>query len=122
MDPVRPAGGPPAAVGETTRQHIMKHITLAILTVAAAAFVGCNPQKAAIDNSAETRKSAIDDRKAAVDAAAIADKKQADVDATVEKAKIDAKKAMDQAQLDADKQKADARAALEKAKLDAEKK
>ena len=57
-----------------------------------------------------------------MNAAAEADKKQADVDAAIEKAKIDARKAADQAQLDADKKKADAKAALEKAKLDAENK
>jgi hypothetical protein len=57
-----------------------------------------------------------------VDAAAKADKRLADVDATIEKTKIDAKKASDQAQLDADKAKADAKAALENTKLDAAKK
>ena len=98
----------------------MKSIILGI--VAVFVFAGCDKQHPAIDNKAEVAKTAIDNRKDAVDAAAKADKKQADVDAAVEKAKIEAKNTAAQAQLDADKAKADAKAALEKAKLDAEKK
>ena len=95
-----------------------------LIPVALAAFVlvGCDKQNAASDAKADATKSAIDNRKDAVDVAAKDATKQADIDAAVEKARIEARKVATQAQLDADKKKADALAALEKAKLDAEKK
>ncbi len=97
-----------------------KHITLGILAVCV--LVGCDKEKAAIDDKKEATKDAIDNRKDAVDATAAAAKKQAEVDAAIEKAKIEANKAAAQAQLDAEKKKAEAQAAFEKAKVDAEKK
>jgi len=90
--------------------------------IAALVLVGCDKEKAAIDNNAEATKTVINDEKVAVDAAAVEAKKQAEVNATIEKAKIEADKVAAQAELDAAKKIADAKAELEKAKLDAEKK
>ena len=111
------------ALVDTINKHklqIMKHLTPILL--ATFVLVGCDKQKAAIEDNKEATKNAIDNRKDAVDAAAKEAKKQTDVDATIEKAKIEAQKVAAQAQLDAEKKKADAQAAFEKAKADAEKK
>jgi len=61
----------------------MKQIILGIL--AAFVLVGCDKQKAAIDDNKEATKTAIDNQKKAVDVAAVDAKKQADVDAAIEK-------------------------------------
>jgi PBP1b-binding outer membrane lipoprotein LpoB len=97
----------------------MKYLIPVVL--AAFVLVGCSKEKAAIDDSNKATQNAINNQKAAVDAAAKADTKQAEVDAEIAKAKIEANKVADQAQLDADKKKADAQAAFEKAKVDAQK-
>ena len=99
---------------------IMKYLTPILL--ATFVLVGCDKQKAAIEDNKEATKNAIDTQKEAVDAAAKEAKKQTDMEATIEKAKIEAQKVAAQAQLDAEKKKADAQAAFEKAKVDAEKK
>jgi len=77
--------------------NMMKHTKLVILALAAAGFVGCDKQKAAIDENNESTKAAIDNRKEAVDVAAKDAKKQTDIDATIakakaEKARVDAEK------------------------------
>lgn len=97
-----------------------KWIFLAV--IAAAAFVGCDKEKASIEDTKDATKNAIDIRKDTVDAVAKDAKKQADLNAASEKARIEANKDVLQAQLDADKKKADAIAKAEKARLDAEKK
>jgi len=101
----------------------MKNKTLMVFTLAAAAFVvGCDKQKAAIDENKEATIDAIDNRKDAVDAAAKGAKKEAEISSTLDKARIEADKDAIQAQLDAAKQKAEAEAKAEKARVDAEKK
>jgi glycosylphosphatidylinositol transamidase (GPIT) subunit GPI8 len=75
-----------------------KHASLIILALAATLTVGCDKQKAAVNENKEATKEAID------------------------KAQIKANKDALQAQLDADKKKADAEAAAAKAKIDAENK
>ena len=82
------------------------------VALAALVLVGCDKQKAAIDDNNKATQNSLDNQKTAVDAAAKDATKQADVDAAIEKAKIEAKKVSDQAQLDAEKAKADAQAAL----------
>ena len=68
----------------------MKQTLLAIF--AAAALVGCNKEKAAIEDNKDMTKEVINDQKDAVDASAKAAKKQTDVNAEIDKAKIEAKK------------------------------
>ena len=77
----------------------MKNTTLVILALTATVFAGCDEQKTAIDKNKEVTKEAIDSHKDAVDAAAVAAKKQTDIDAAIDKAKIEAKKDATQAQL-----------------------
>ena len=101
---------------------IMKHTYLVLLALAATVFVGCNQEKAAIEDNNKATKAAIDNRKDAVDAAAKDAKKQTEVNASIDKARIEANKDITQAQLDADKKKVDADAKAEKARVDAEKK
>jgi PBP1b-binding outer membrane lipoprotein LpoB len=103
----------------TQPQKIMKLLIPMIL--AAFVLVGCDQQKAAIDDNATVTKSIIDQEKKDVNAAAVAATKQAETDALVEKAKIEQNKLATQAQLNAEKVKADAQAEFEKAKLDAAK-
>ena len=92
------------------------------IALAALVLVGCDKEKAAIEDNKANTKNALDTQKTAVNAAAKEATKQADVDAKVEKARIEAIKVAAQAQLDAEKKKADAQAAFEKAKVNAEKK
>lgn len=103
---------------QTTNSLMKKLFPVALL---AFALIGCDQQKAAIDNEKVLTKTAIDQEKKAVDTAAGVATKQAAADAAVEKAKIEQNKLAAQAQLDADKVKADAKAAFEKAKVDAAK-
>ncbi len=106
----------------TKKYHIMKYTTLVILALAASFSVGCDKQKAAIDETKNATKEAIDMRKDEVNAVAKEATKQTDTNATIDKARIEADKDSVQAQLDADKKKADAEADAAKAKVDAEKK
>ena len=100
----------------------MKHTKFVILALAAILSVSCDKQKAAIDDSTQATKNAIDTRKDEVDAEAKAAVKQADKNAIIDKARIEANKDATQAQLDADKKIVDAAAEAEKAKVEAEKK
>jgi hypothetical protein len=82
----------------------MKNIIIAIF--AAAVFMGCDRDKAAIEDSKDATQEALDNQKKAVDDAASAAKKQAE-----------ASKDAAQAQIEADKQKEDAQADADKAKV-----
>jgi hypothetical protein len=105
------------------QKHIaMKHTKLLILALAAVLSVGCNQEKAAIDETKDATKQAIDARKDEVNANAKDATKRTDANATIDKAQIEANKDSMQAQLDADKKKADAAAEAAKAKVDAENK
>ena len=66
----------------------MKQTILVIF--AAVALVGCNQEKAAIEDNKDMTKAVINDQKEAVDATAKAAQKQTDADAIVAKAKIEA--------------------------------
>jgi hypothetical protein len=83
----------------------MKYSKFAIIAIAAVLTIGCNKQKAAIDDTEEATKEAIDARKAEVNADAKLATEQTDVNAKVDKAMIEANKVSAQAQLDADKKK-----------------
>ncbi len=98
----------------------MKYPTYAIAAIAAVLTIGCNKQKAVIDDTTDATKEAIDTRKAEVDADAKYATEQTDVGAKIDKARIEANKDSIQAQLDADKKKAEAEADAAKAKVDAE--
>lgn len=98
---------------------IMKHTKLIILALAALVSIGCDKQKAAIDDNNNATKEAIDIRKDEVSADAKEATKQTDANAMIEKARIEANKDSIQAQLDADKKMADAEAEAAKAKVDA---
>ena len=98
----------------------MKYTLTIILAFSAFLAVGCDKQKAAINDQNEATKDAIDLRKNEVNSAAKAATKQADANSVIDKAIIEANKDAVQAQLDADKKKADAEAEAAKAKVDAE--
>lgn len=98
----------------------MKFPTYTIAALAAILTTSCNKQKAAINESTEATKDAIDTRKAEVDANAKLATEQTDANAKIDKARIEADKASAQAQLDANKKKAEAEAEAAKAKVDAE--
>jgi hypothetical protein len=87
----------------------MKQIIIALF--AAAAFVGCDQQKAEIERSKEAQQKELDRQKDAMGAAAKDAKKDVEVG-----------KDAAQAQIDAEKKKAEAQAEAEKDKVDAQKK
>ena len=124
LDPIGVAS-PDAVVSvgkETIPTNKMKLMKLLIpMILAAFVLVGCDQQKAAIDDNATVTKAVIDQEKKDVNAAAAAATKQAEADAIVAKAKIEQNKLAAQAQLNADKVKADTQAEIERAKLDAAK-
>jgi hypothetical protein len=94
-------------------------LTTAFLALTTLFLAHCNKEKAAIDARSDATKTAIDDEKRGVNAAAENAIKQADLNAAENKADIEAGKGVAQAQLDAEKKKADAEAAAAKAKVDA---
>ena len=98
----------------------MKTTKYLLVALAAVISIGCDKQKAAIDETKEATKEAIDMQKADVNASAKEATRQTDVNATIDKAVIEANKDSMQAQLDADKKKAEAEAEAAKAKVDAE--
>lgn len=98
-----------------TTMKYSKH-TLAILS--AMLLIGCNKEKAAIDESTDATKEVIESRKAEVNANANYANQKTDANAKMEKARIEANKVSLQAQLDADKKKAEAEGDAAKAKVD----
>ncbi len=98
----------------------MKLPTYAIATVLAVLTISCNKQKAAIHETEEATKKAIETRKSEVAADAKYATEQTDANARIDKARIEAEKVSAQAQLDADKKKAEADADAAKAKVDVE--
>jgi hypothetical protein len=100
----------------------MKYPNYAIIAIAAILTIGCNKQKAVINDSTDATKEAIDTRKDEVAADAKYATEQTDVNAKIDKARIEANKVSAQAQLDADKKKVEAKADAAKAEVDAENK
>jgi hypothetical protein len=98
----------------------MKLPTSAIATVLAILTIGCNKQKAAIDETEEATKEAIEARKSEVAADAKYATEKTDANAKIDKARIEADKVSVEAQLDAAKKKAEADADAAKAKVDSE--
>jgi hypothetical protein len=98
----------------------MKYLPFAILATVAALSIGCNKEKAAIDESSDARQDAIDIQKEEVTADAKYATEQTDTNAEIDKANIEANKQIIQAQLDADKKRIEAEAEAAKATLDAE--
>jgi uncharacterized membrane protein YqiK len=97
----------------------MKYHTYAIAAIAAVLVIGCNKQKAVIDDATDATKESIDTRKNEVAADAKYATEQTDVNAKIDKARIEANKVSAEAQLDAEKKKAEAEAKAAKAKVDA---
>jgi hypothetical protein len=87
---------------------IMKHLFIALL--AASVFVGCDQQKATIEDNKDATQKAMDEQKKAVDDAAKEAKRQ-----------VEANKDATQAQIEAEKKKVEAQAEADKAKVDAAK-
>ena len=100
----------------------MKYSKYAIVAIAAILTIGCNKQKAAIDDTEKATKEAIETRKDEVAADAKYATEQTDVNAKIDKARIEADKVSAKAQLDAEKKKVEAEADAAKAKVDAENK
>jgi hypothetical protein len=98
----------------------MKYPTYAMIVIASALTIGCNKEKARIDDSNAAMHEAIDERKDEIDADAKYATEQTAAAAAIEKARIEAERGSMQAQLDADKKKADAEAEAEKARVDAQ--
>jgi hypothetical protein len=90
----------------------MKYLTYAIVAIAASLAVGCNKQKASIDEAENATQESIDMRKDNVDANAKSATEQTERNAKIDKATIEADRESIQAQLDADKKKAKAEGAL----------
>jgi len=86
----------------------MKYAIPAIIATVAALSIGCNKEKAAIEENKDARQDMIEERK-----------DQVDSDAEIAKANVEADKVKMQAQLDAEKKKAEADAEAAKAKVDA---
>jgi len=109
---------------QTNQTIIMKipnHTIIPVLAITALLpMLGCDRQKAAIDDTNIANKEAIDVRKDQVDAAAKLATEQTAANAELDKARIEANKIAMQAQLDVDKKIADAEALAAKAQLDAE--
>jgi len=98
-------------------QRKLNPVNLTLLALSTLVLVGCDQQKAAINDKTDYTKDALDDQKRAVAEEAADATKRSELNATIEKANIEAAKVATQAQLDADKIKADAEAAAEKAKV-----
>ena len=98
----------------------MKYPTYTIVVIATILTIGCNKQKAVIDDKTDATKEAIDTRKGEVAEDAKYATERTDVNAKIDKARIEANKVSDEAQLDADKKKSEAEADAAKAKVDAE--
>ena len=98
----------------------MKYPTYAIVAIAATLALGCNKQKASIDEAEKDTRKSIDMRKDDVNADAKSATERTERNAAIDKADIEADRESIQAQLDADKKKAKAEADAAKARVDAE--
>jgi len=97
----------------------MKYQTYALVAIAATLTIGCNKQKAEIDEIKDATTDAIDVQKEEVNADARYAAEQTELNAKIDLARIEADKISANAQLDADKKRAEAEAEAAKARIDA---